>query len=204
MLRKFLLFQLVLLLFAYVNVNAQDLRSSASISAKQARVLSTSQLAAVLQWMEPEDLPLYGFLSTDDFSRITVGRPFYLSSMDDVNVMKQENRSNLQITSMMLPLILDNTVRCFIYVSFQENEWKAVGLGSRQYAVKGGSLFNKTDNNASLIISIPQMNEEFIQDNSSGVTLYKPIFHSNKELVKEAFSMNELMTMSADAVQKVK
>ncbi len=202
--RKFLLFQLVLLLFICVHVNAQDLRSSASISAKQARILATEQLPAVLQWMEPEDLSLYGFSSTDDFSRIIVGRPFYLSSMEEVNLMKQENRSSLQIKSMILPLILDNTVRCFIYVSYQDDQWKAVGIGSRQYAVKGESMFNKIDNTASLIIALPQMNEEFIADNSTGVTLYKPIFHSNKELVKEAFSMNELISLSADAVEKVK
>ena len=74
--RKLLLLQLVLLLFTYVNVNAQDYQPSVSISAKQARMLATQQLPAVLQWMEPEDLSLYGFSATDDFSKITVGRPF--------------------------------------------------------------------------------------------------------------------------------
>ena len=199
--RKLLLFQLVLLLFVFVNGNAQDLRPSASISAKQARVLATEQLPVVLQWIEPEDLALYGFTATDDFSKIIVGRPFYLSSMEAVNQM-QDSRKGLQIRSMMLPLILDNSVRCFIYVSFEDGQWKAVGLGSRQYAVKGGAMFNKIDDNASLIISIHQMNEEFILENSKGIIQYKPIFQTNKELVKDGYSVSELKAIFVESLKK--
>lgn len=199
--RKLLLLQLVLLLFTYVNSDAQDYRPSVSISAKQARVLATEQLPSVLQWMEPEDLSLYGFSATDDFSKITVGRPFYLSSMDEV---LQANKGILQIRSMMMPLILENTVRCFIYVSYEEGKWKAVGIGSMQYAVKGGGIFNKSDDNASWLISILQMNEEFIADNSKGTMLFKPILHINKEIVKEGYSMNELTSLFTESVNKVK
>lgn len=202
--RKLLLLQLVLLLFTYVNSNAQDYQPSVSISAKQARNLAMQQLPAVLQWMEPEDLSLYGFSATDDFSKITVGRPFYLSTMDEVTQMKQAGKNNLTIRSMMLPLILGNTVRCFIYVSYEDDKWKAVGLGSREYAIKGGSLFNKADDNASLMISMLQMSEEFIADNSTGVSLYKPVLHSNRELSKNGYSMNELMNLYAESVHKVK
>ena len=132
------------------------------------------------------------------------GRPFYLSTMDEVTQMKQAGKNNLTIISMMLPLILNNTVRCFIYVSYEDDQWKAVGLGSREYAIKGGSLFNKADDNASLMISMLQMSEEFIADNSTGVSLYKPLLHSNKELSKNSYSMNELMNLYAESVQKVK
>ncbi len=202
--RKFLLFQVVLLLFAFVNGHAQDLRPSASISVKQARVLATEQMPAVLQWIEPEDLALYGFSSTDDFSKITVGRAFYLSSMEAVKQMNVDSKTSLEIRSMMLPLILDNTVRCFIYVSFEDGKWKAVGIGSREYAVKGGEIFNKSDDVASLIISMHQMNEEFIADNPKGVSMYKPVFHTNKELVKESYSMNELKVLFAESLKQTK
>ncbi|MEO5967383.1 MAG: hypothetical protein ABIP68_00110, partial [Ferruginibacter sp.] len=167
--RKLLLLKMVVLLFAYVNVNAQDLRPSATISVKQARILATDQLPKVLQWMEPEDLHLYGFSSTDDFSKIIVGSPFYLSTMEEVSKTSRDLKGTLQIKSMILPLILDKTVRCFIYLSIEDNEWQAVGLGSREYAVKGGKIFNKVDDIATLIIAIPQISEEFIEVNSNGI-----------------------------------
>lgn len=202
--KKLLLLKLVLLLFTYVNVNAQDIRPSATISAKQARILATDQLPNVLQWMEPEDLHLYGFSSTDDFSRITVGRPYYLSTMEDISGISRDIKGTLPIKSMMLPLILENTVRCFIFLSLEDNEWKAVGLGSREYAVKGGKIFNKIDDNASLIIGIPQLSEEFIEENLNGISLYKPIFRFDKELKKEGLTMNELRTLFIETLKKVK
>ncbi len=202
--RKLLLLKMVVLLFAYVNVNAQDLHPSATISAKQARILATDQLPKVLQWMEPEDLLLYGFSTTDDFSKITVGRPFYFSTMEEVSQTSRDLKGTLRIKSMMLPLILENSVRCFIYLSLEDNEWQAVGLGSREYAVKGSEFFNKSDDLASLIIAIPQISEEFIEDNFSGVTLYKPIFRLDKELAKDGLTLKELSNLFIESIKKLK
>lgn len=203
--KKLLLLKLVLLLFAYVNVNAQDYRPRVSISAKQARVLATEQLPTVLQWIELEDLSLYGFSGTDDFSKITVGRPIYLSTIEEIKQIVDVGKTDLPITSMMLPLILDNSVRCFIYVSYENGKWAAVGLGSREYAIKGADIFNKSDDNASLMVSILQMSEEFIADNSTRVvTRYKPLLNLGRQLEKESYTLKELMTFFDESVKKAK
>lgn len=201
--KKFFLLKFVLLLFTYVNVSAQDLHPSATISPKQARMLATDQLPKVLQWMEPEDLSLYGFSAADDFQKITVGRPFYFASMEDAIESSRKGKGALVIKSMMLPLILENKARCFIFLSYEDNEWKAVGIGSKEYAAKGGSIFNKSDDNPSIIITLPQLHEEYVEDNSKGLSTYRPIFRSNKSMEKESFTLNELISLFNQSAENI-
>jgi hypothetical protein len=214
--KKIMLFQPALFIFFsfwVMKADAQDVRLKISIQPKEARSLAQKELPKVLQWIEPEELESYGFSKNDDFSKIFVGRPFYLTSIDLVKQMEQTREGSIEIQAMMLPLLLDKSVRCFIYLSFEDNQWKAVGIGSKEYAAKNSDAFNKNDDNASLIIAIHQIQEEFISDKPVSVTTsdksvpvntYKPIFGSNKDARKENYSLNELVGLFDESLKTIK
>lgn len=176
---------------------AQDFRLKNSISTEQVRKIAQTALPALLQWMEPTELNLYGFSASDDFSSIMVGRPVYLTSIEDMNPAMETENASVEVKTIMLPLLLNNTARCFIYVSFEDGQWKAVGIGSRVYADKNPGLFTKTDNSVSVVVSVPQANEEFILEKSSGANVYMPLFR--KSDAKRTYSLTDLLALQQES-----
>ncbi|MCW5917242.1 MAG: hypothetical protein KIS82_07830 [Ferruginibacter sp.] len=189
---------------ASIQATAQQFRVKNSFSASEARAFAMKALPSVLQWIEPEDLELYGFAPMDDFSKIKVGRPFLLSSVSDVvqnNPVKQE--SGIEVSTLMVPLILGGQARCFLYVSNQEGGWKAVGIGGNGYIKGNESLFNQPDEKFGIIVAAHNLNEEFVVENTAVGIMYKPLFHVNREVVKNQYSFSEVSQMEMAAPQQI-
>ncbi len=155
--------------------------------------LAQEQLPKMLSLIEPEEYEDFGFNTTDDLSAIQIGRLVQLTTAYDIQNLSETNQEALEINTVMLPLILDNTVRSFIFISKEEGAWRVVGIGSKNYAQGNDAFFNKMDDKASLIIAVPQANEEFINDMSGNMDAFYPIFHVNEEVENRAHSVTELL-----------
>ena len=62
-----------------------------------------ASLGQALQWINPDDIDLYGFQPTDDFSAIRIGKPIYQQHFSNPDGAKQE----LSTSAVLLPLFAD-------------------------------------------------------------------------------------------------
>lgn len=195
---------LVILGLTSLQLHAQNFRLKNQMLPTDARALATKALPAVLQWIEPEDLSLYGFSATDDFSKIVVGRPFLLSSVNEIQVSNElQRKSGIESSSMMLPLILDGKVRCFIYISNEAGGWKAVGIGGNGYIKNHEKLFSTADDNLSVIVAAHNLNEEFIIESNQEGTIYRPLFHANAAVSKKSYGLAEVISLENAAPKQI-
>lgn len=117
------------LLFCCGRTVAQD-NSPLPLPPSEAVRQTEAGLSQVLQWIAPDELDLYGFRKTDDFSAIRVGTPLYQLEFSRPDGEHRE----LRATTILLPLVLQGSVRCFAYLSEENGRWQLSGIGGRNEA----------------------------------------------------------------------
>lgn len=188
---------------------AQAQEAPLPISPIEARNLASDNLSRVLEWLPPDHLEQYGFSDKDNFSAISIGMPLYASSFTDESVIAGSD-AGMQTNLVQLPLILNGTARCFIYLSpNEEGRWVASGLGGHNEARTWSSLF--TGKQAQSIdhlsmLHIPQTNADYLwqptaktwQDVSVGTA------HRNGEVLHTDQVFDEAVRTAAEARATVK
>lgn len=139
------------------------------ISPVEARSLASENLTRALEWLPPDHLEQFGFTDKDDFSAIGIGMPLYQHSFADASVIAG-NDAKMQTLIVQLPLILDGSVRCFLYLSPDETgRWTASGLGGNNEARSWAGLLTgrEADGKDHLsMLHIPQTNADYLQNGS--------------------------------------
>ncbi len=189
-----------ILVLGALRVDAQDLNIKSSLQPRDAMQLAQEQLPEMLGLIESEELEEFGFNTTDDLAQIKMGRVVYLTTAYDIKDLAESKKNVLEIQTMMLPMIVDNTVRSFVFISMEEGQWKVVGIGSKEYARDNDAFFNKIDDQASLIIAVPQVNEEFFNDMSGKLDAFQPIFRINEEIENRTFSVKEVVDIYSNSL----
>lgn len=185
----------LILLLGVVSSDAHELKVNSTLAPKDAKIMAQEQISKMVELIEPEELQEFGFTAEDNLEQLKVGRVIYTTTTYDIETQKNSNQEFLEINTMMIPLILDNSVRCFMFVSKEEGTWQIVGIGSKEYAKENDEFFNKDDDQASLIIAIPQINEEFFSETIESSSDFKPIFRINEDLENRAYSVAELIEL---------
>jgi hypothetical protein len=128
--------------------------------------MASSNISRVLQWIEPSELRLYGFDRMDDFSAIQADMPVYQQSFTSASI---ENGSDpkLETRTILVPLRLNGTIRCFMYISPDEQKhWKVVGIGGRNEAVRWEGSLNAEGRSSredhKLMVHVDQDGSDFI------------------------------------------
>ncbi len=144
---------------------AQAQEAPLPISPMEARNLASENLSRVLEWLPPDHLEQYGFGDKDNFAAISIGMPLYASSFTDESVLTGSD-ARMQTSIVQLPLILDGTARCFIYLSLnEEGRWTASGLGGHNEAVTWNTLLTGKETQSAdhlSILHIPQNNADYL------------------------------------------
>jgi hypothetical protein len=105
------------------------------LSPQKARLMAVKDLNKTLQWVDPQYLGQYGFSTKDDLSAITIGLPLYQFSFYAESVINADDRKELSQDAVLLPLLLDGSVRCFIYIMDDgKGNWAVSGIGGAHEA----------------------------------------------------------------------
>lgn len=160
--------------------NAQKFTVNHSLQPFEAVSLASQQLTSMLELIEPTELQAYGFSSTDDFSKISIGAPFYVTSLPANSVA--EKNIVMNVTSIQLPLLLNNTARCFLYLGIEQGQWKAVGIGGANEVALHQDVFNvksEEATNGRYLFSIPQLSEMYVLQYVNETPLFKSVLNLN-------------------------
>lgn len=178
------------------------------ISPVEARNLASQNLTRVLEWLPPDHLEQYGFSDKDDFSAIRIGMPLYLASFSDESVIAGTD-PRIQTQLVQLPLILNGTARCFIYLSLgEEGRWVASGLGGNNEARTWNSLFtgkNAQGKDHLSMLHIPQTNADYLwQEGGTWKDVSVGPGHRNGEVLSIDQAFGEAVRIAAEARATVK
>lgn len=134
-------------------------------------------LAGYLAKIPDEARTLMGFTETDDFEKAELGEPFNLYLLG-----AKELRSNLtahdvediltQTNLWFFPVLIDESAKCLLLVSYFKDQWQAVSIGSAPLAKEA----------------------YFIQKHWPSEQGYHPLFVCVRELDKYLFSIPKLDT----------
>lgn len=132
-----------------------------------------ASLGQALQWINPDDIDLYGFQPTDDFSAIRIGKPIYQQHFSNPDGAKQE----LSTSAVLLPLILQNKVRCFLYLANEDGRWQLTGIGGRNEARAWEKHILATDRLPQQdhmdLLRLLNSNQDYLLDNETATTYRK-------------------------------
>lgn len=154
-------------LFCHNRASAQDQLPPTPAEAVQQ---AEAGLSKALQWIHPDDIDLYGFRKTDDFSAIRIGKPIYQQYFSSPDGRDRE----LATSAVLLPLILHDRVRCFLYLAQEDGRWQLTGIGGRNEAnawekqVLGADHMPQQDR--MLLLHLNNSNQDYLQDNESTAT----------------------------------
>jgi hypothetical protein len=178
-----------------MQTNAQDLQVNQMISPADAVTIAQHELPNMLQLIEPEDLQEYGFDLADNFAKVQIGRPFYTAILPRTEGNFINEKISVNAHTIMLPLILNGTARCILYVSPEEGKWKVVGIGEGHFVANQQNVFNTSTNDdgtSQVIISVPQTSQQYLMETSNS---FKPLFQFEGSEVK-TISLQELIAIN--------
>jgi len=174
------------------NINAQDLKVNLPITPNQVVKLAQQELPNMLQLIEPDQMIDFGFDLTEDFTNVEIGQPFYVVSLPRTTKTIISETIEVNPYTIALPLILDGTARCLLYVSPEGRDWKVVGIGEGSLVDSQSDIFStstKQDGSSQVIISIPHMSQRYLMESNDS---FKPLFLF-KNYSMESISLKELM-----------
>lgn len=116
------------------------------VSAAEARQTAIENLNQTLQWITPEYLEQYGFKEQDDLTAITVGLPLYQTSFYPDAVLHADGRKECGYDMILLPLFLNGTARCFLYMMPDERgSFSVAGIGGTHEAATWSPLIKRAE-----------------------------------------------------------
>jgi len=183
---------LLFLISIMTNINAQDLKVNLPITPNQVVKLAQQELPNMLQLIEPDQMIDFGFDLTEDFTNVEIGQPFYVVSLPRTTKTIISETIEVNPYTIALPLILDGTARCLLYVSPEGRDWKVVGIGEGSLVDSQSDIFStstKQDGSSQVIISIPHMSQRYLMESNDS---FKPLFLF-KNYSMESISLKELM-----------
>jgi len=187
---------LLCLMSIVIQTNAQDLKVNLPITPNQVVAIAEQELPNMLQLIAPDQIKNFGFDLTEDFANVKIGRPFYVVSLPRTEPIASKTIQSTPHT-IALPLILDCTARCLLYVSQENGAWKAVGIGEGSLVASQIDVFSTStdeDGSSQVIIDVPHMKQRYLmEDNDS----FKPLFRSqNYNMKMKGISLKELMIVN--------
>lgn len=179
---------------------AQQLEIKQAITPYEAVSLAQQELPNMLQLIEPDDIKDYGFSLSEDFSEVKIGRPFYI-----VNMPRTEGIENVTATTqtIMLPVILNGSARCALYVSPEAGSWKVVGIGEGNFIAAHQAIFNTTtndDGSSFAIVNVPHMMQQYLVETNDS---FKPLYQFDGA-DNRAISFADLVEVNNTIPQTVK
>lgn len=180
------------------NLNAQHLRVKQPIPSHVAMDIAQQDLPNLLAMIEPEDMKDYGFSLSDNFNGIQLGQPFYLVTLP-LNVQASINETiELSPYTIMVPVVMNGVTRCVVFVSPEEGQWKAIGIGEANFVKNNPTIFNKI-NESHVIVSVPQQSQQFYMYNER----FQPMI-AFEGMSMESISLSELITLNNEKVPEAK
>jgi len=178
------------------------------ISPVEAHALAVQNLTRVLEWLPPDHLEQYGFRDKDNFTDVSIGIPLYVASFSDESVIAGTD-PRIQTHIVQLPLVLDGTARCFIYLSRdEEGRWMASGLGGHNEAHTWNSLFtgkNASDKDHLSMLHIPQTHADYLwQEGNTWKDVSVGPGHRNGDILQANDVFAEAVRIAAEARATVK
>lgn len=180
---------------------------------RQARQMAIEELNKTLQWIAPEYIEQYGFGAKDDLSRIQVGLPVYQQSFNTETLQAADGNTRLKDDAVLLPLLLDGRVRCFMYLMPDENgSWSIAGIGGANEAYNWSHFIISADKAQQAdhlsLLHLLQNNADYLLHPESGnyenVSVHQlpgsdPELHSVDELYATALQIaREARAVSGD------
>lgn len=175
-----------------IRANAQKISIRENITSNEVVNVAQQNLSHWLQQIEPDQIKDYGFAASDNFSDVKVGQPFYM-----VNLPRTESTDEVVATpfTVMVPVILNGTARCAMYVSQEEGTWKVVGIGEGNFVASQLEVFNTETNNngdSRVIVSVPHLSQLYLMESADS---FKPLIQfENGE--NQNISMEELVRLN--------
>lgn len=188
---------------------AQAQSAELPVSPIEARNLATQNLSKVLEWLPPDHLEQFGFSDRDNFAAISIGMPLYSTSFSDASVISG-SEPRMQTNVILVPLSLNGTVRCFIYLSPDETgKWSTSGLGGRSEAIAWNSFLNGKKAQAKdhvTLLHIPQNNADYLWQETANTWLDigVGVGHRNGETLDAAQAFEQAVKIAAEARATVK
>lgn len=179
-----------------VQTNAQDLKVDLPIAPNEVVALSQQELPNMLQLIEPDDIANFGFELTEDFADVKIGRPFYVVSLPRATEPITSKTVQVSPFTIYVPLILDGTARCLLFVSQEDGNWRVVGIGEGNLVSSQSDVFSTStdeDGSSQVIISVPHMLQQYLMESSDS---YKPLFQF-EDMRMENISLKEVMVVNS-------
>lgn len=174
------------------------------IAPAEARQMAIDNLNKTLQWVTPEYLEQYGFSEKEDFSSITVGIPLYQASFSAESLLQADGRKELRHDMVLLPLVLDGSVRCFIYLMPDETgSWGVAGIGGAHEAGTWSPVIVRAEKQYDhlRLVHLVQNNADYLLQPGSGI--YENI-SVGKYLYGQQENLKSIDELYAEAVQIAK
>lgn len=190
---------LLCLMGIIIQTNAQDLKVNLPIAPNEVVTLAQQELPNMLQLIEPDQITDFGFDLTEDFNSVKIGRPFYVVSLPRTTEPIISKTTQVNPYTIALPLILDGTARCLLYVSPEGRDWKVVGIGEGYLVASQPDVFSTStdeDGSSQVIISVPHMSQRYLMESNNS---FKPLFRLEDYNVKmENLSLKELIIINSN------
>ncbi len=203
--RKVLLLGAGLVLPLWVQAQSAEL----PIGPTEARNLAAQNVSSVLEWLPPDHLEQFGFSDKDNFSAISIGMPLYSTSFSDASVISG-SEPHMQTNMVLVPLSLNGTVRCFIYLSPDESgRWVTSGLGGHNEATAWNGLLSGKNAEAKdhlTLLHIPQNNADYLwqEVTNTWLDIGVGVGHRNGETLDAAQVFQQAVKIAAEARATVK
>lgn len=190
---------LLCLMGIIIQTNAQDLKVNLPIAPNEVVTLAQQELPNMLQLIEPDQITDFGFDLTEDFNSVKIGRPFYVVSLPRTTEPIISKTTQVNPYTIALPLILDGTARCLLYVSPEGRDWKVVGIGEGYLVASQPDVFSTStdeDGSSQVIISVPHMSQRYLMESNNS---FKPLFGLEDYNMKmENLSLKELIIINSN------
>lgn len=142
----------------------------------------------------------FGFYDRSEFKDATFGRPYQIYRIQ-YDSLEYESKEFRETNKWYIPVILDNTYRCFLYVRNNANEFRIVGIGSMEIAKDIGLCENmyKSSNQTHDLIILDEINNFlYLVSNDGLFTPVRPTRLSDSSKlytsVKRSSVVNELLS----------
>ncbi|MBD3290189.1 hypothetical protein GF337_15385 [candidate division KSB1 bacterium] len=132
-----------------------------------------------LDAIPPDDLDHFGFSGGDDFSKVTLGRPFKVYQIAPELIQSYDSHASISsllsaTTLWYFPLIYERKYRTLLTVDYIKNEWKAVAIGSSGIANEL-NLVEQKFGSEYLFVRIFQAASDFLIFSIDGIQKIMPL-----------------------------
>lgn len=166
---KFILIATVLIANSNYSYS-QNIICTKPVEQETARSIVQQDLIKLLEMIDSEDIESYGLSLEDDIRKITLGTPLYMGQLKQ-GLNSNSSKYNLVVTTILVPLKLDNSPRCFAILGEENGKWAPIGIGGAQWLSDNAKLINEGYTELMhdyYIVQFPTLNEKYLMTSADG------------------------------------